>query len=78
MMQTYSSSEHNSGIVAYEAGQDYINVKFSDGAVYAYTSASAGMQKINQMKLLAASGRGLNTFINHHARKGFSRRMLTA
>ncbi|EHQ29269.1 hypothetical protein Mucpa_5194 [Mucilaginibacter paludis DSM 18603] len=62
-MQRYKSTV-NSGVLAYEIGEDRIKVKFLDGTVYLYTYQSAGEENIEQMKALAEKGRGLTTFIN--------------
>ncbi len=73
-MQRYSDIDRNSGVVAYETGSDYIRVKFDDGAVYLYTYASAGSQRIERMKELATRGDGLNAYINNHVRKAYERK----
>jgi hypothetical protein len=61
-MQRYTDIDRDSGVVAFEAGSDFIRVRFSDGAVYLYTHASAGSQHIERMKVLAARGDGLNAY----------------
>jgi hypothetical protein len=73
-MQRYSDIDRDSGVVAYEIGNDFIRVRFSDGAIYLYTYASAGRHNIEQMKVLAARGDGLNAYINDHVKKGYARR----
>ena len=73
-MERYSDIDRDSGVVAYETGPDYIRVKFSDGAVYLYTSLSAGSRNIEQMKILAARGEGLNAYINDFVRKLYARK----
>ena len=62
-MQRYKNSV-NSGVLAYEIGEDRIKVKFLDGTIYLYTYQSAGEYNIEQMKMLAEQGKGLTTFIN--------------
>lgn len=59
----------DSGVLSYEIGNDFIIVKFKTGAVYTYTYASAGKEKVETMKMLAKSGDGLNSFINRYAKK---------
>ena len=71
-MESYRNLGGNSGVEAYEIGQDFIKVQFSDGAVYMYTYASAGGGNIEQMKQLAANGQGLNSFINTVVRNGYA------
>ncbi len=73
-MEKYSDIDRDSGVVTYEIGEDFIKVKFSDGAIYLYTNTSAGHHNINQMKLLASRGDGLNAYINNHVRKGYAKK----
>ena len=73
-MEPYRNIGGDSGIAGYESGADFIRVQFSDGSVYLYTYASAGSQVIEQMKTLAASGHGLNAFINTNAKKAYARK----
>ncbi len=73
-MQRYGNLSGNSGVVAFEAGADFIKVQFKDGDTYTYTALSAGAQTVARMKQLAQAGRGLATFINtnkpRYAQKG--------
>jgi hypothetical protein len=73
-MEMYKNTRRNSGVSAYESGSDFIRVKFKDGAVYLYTVASAGLNNINEMKVLAVNGNGLNTFINQNVRKNYAKK----
>lgn len=68
-MERYIDTNGDSGVLNYEIGDDYIVVQFKTGAVYTYTYASAGKEKIETMKVLAKSGNGLNSFINKYARE---------
>jgi hypothetical protein len=70
-MQRYKNSV-NSGVLAYEIGDDRIKVKFLDGTVYLYTYQSAGAKNIEQMKALAQIGKGLTTFINQSVREQYA------
>lgn len=63
-MQPYGNRAGDSGVVAYEAGTDFIRVRFTNGDTYLYTYESAGAHNIEQMKELAAAGRGLSTFVS--------------
>ncbi|QJR36782.1 hypothetical protein HKW67_15285 [Gemmatimonas groenlandica] len=72
-MQVYRDLNGDSGVDAYETGDDFIRVQFSKGSVYLYTDASAGREHIEAMKELAARGEGLNTYINKYVRKLFAR-----
>ncbi len=73
-MQPYTDKNGDSGIKAYEAGSGYIRVKFKDGAVYLYDDAHTGADNINKMKILAANGDGLNSFINTNVKKKYARK----
>lgn len=72
-MERYLNINGCSGIDAYEIGDDSILIKFKNQSVYLYTNDSTGSDNIKQMKILAQSGRGLNTFmnqnVNNYARK---------
>lgn len=70
-MQRYKNLGGDSNVTAYEYGSDFIRVQFGDGSVYLYTNSSAGSFNIDQMKRLADSGRGLNSFINTTVRKSY-------
>lgn len=71
-MRTYADVDGDSGVAAYEAGADYIRVRFEDGSVYVYTDESAGASNIEQMKELAAAGDGLNAFINTNVKHSYA------
>ena len=73
-MEIYQDRDGDSGVAAYENGENFIRVKFKDGSIYRYTFASAGQSNIEQMKSLAVAGDGLNSFINKFVRKSYERR----
>lgn len=73
-MERYKNSGGNSGIAAYESGDDFIRVEFRDGSVYLYTYVSTGAGDIEKMKELALAGSGLNSFISRHVKKRFARK----
>lgn len=73
-MERYRNLSGDSGVVAYEIGSDFIRVQFADGAIYLYTYASAGSHNIENMKQLARTGQGLNSFINTTVRKAYARK----
>ncbi len=70
-MKRYANRSGNSGVVAYEIGPDFIDVKFQDGWVYVYNYASAGASQVERMKTLAASGQGLCTYISQRVKTNF-------
>ena len=75
IMHSYKNLQHNSGISAYEIGEDFIKIEFSGETLYLYTYQSAGRQNIEKMKKLASAGEGLATFISQHVKDGYSTRL---
>jgi hypothetical protein len=73
-MVTYRNLGGDSNVRAFEIGSDSITVQFGDGSFYLYTYRSAGQGNIEQMKVLAMAGRGLNSFIMLHAKYGYERK----
>jgi hypothetical protein len=68
-MKQYNSI--NSNIVGYEDGEDYIDVYFTNGSSYRYSYSSAGSTNVEQMKILAKSQNGLNSYINKNCKYGY-------
>ena len=63
-MQKYKDINNDSGVEAYDIHEDSITVFFKGSPKpYKYSYASAGIQNVEHMKKLAASGDGLNSFI---------------
>lgn len=73
-MERYKNLSGSSAISAYETGEDYIRVQFKDGSVYLYTYDSAGADDIEEMKILAESGQGLNAYINMNVKKDYEKK----
>ena len=71
-MQPYQNNNGKSNIDAFEIGDDFIKVSFSNGTEYIYTYDSSGQEVVDQMKGLALSGSGLNGFINKYAKETYS------
>lgn len=72
-MELYKNLGGKSGVRAYAIGNDYIDVKFSSGAVYRYSYKSAGASKVEEMKRIALQGYGLNSYIMRHAKYDYER-----
>jgi hypothetical protein len=70
-MVRYRNLNGDSGVAAYEIGADYIRVQFSTGAVYSYSYRKAGSGHVEQMKLLALRGYGLNGYINKYVKYSY-------
>ncbi|MDY6391980.1 MAG: hypothetical protein SPL80_03985 [Bacilli bacterium] len=75
MFIKYKDINNDSGVSEYELGSDYIAVRFKGTLkTYYYTYESAGQEHVEQMKRLAASGDGLNSYIGHHCRNLYDKR----
>jgi len=75
-MQHYKDLNNDSGILAYESGDDYIKVQFKDGAIYLYNYNKPGSQHIEEMKRLANNGNGLNSYIGKYVKSNYAFRMI--
>ena len=71
-MEKYGKVFRNSGVVGFEAGHNYIKVKFADDSEYLYTDKCTGAHNIINMKKLARRGEGLNTYIAAYVGGKFS------
>lgn len=68
-MERYRNTGGDSGVVAYEIGPDHIIVMFSGTSrSYTYSYGKAGSSHVEQMKTLALSGSGLNSYINKYVK----------
>ncbi|HYE53733.1 MAG TPA: hypothetical protein VD996_02785 [Chitinophagaceae bacterium] len=65
-MKPYKDRSGNSGVKFYEIGEDWIRVRFVNGDVYKYSEKSAGKEHIDQMKILAETGKGLSGYISRY------------
>ncbi|MCD6724637.1 hypothetical protein FLL78_09810 [Vibrio cholerae] len=73
-MQVYRDINNDSGVRGYEIGSDRITVWFEGNQrSYTYTYETAGRIHVENMKVLAASGDGLNAYINRNVRSNFVR-----
>jgi hypothetical protein len=70
-MRRYQNQHGDSGVVAYELGEEFIDVKFVGGEIYHYTSRRPGDRDVQHMKELALRGEGLSTFISRHIRNRY-------
>lgn len=68
-MERYRNSGGDSGVSSFEIGTDYILVKFSGNSrIYSYSYRKAGQHHVENMKRLARSGSGLNSYINRYVK----------
>ena len=69
-MRPYKSlSGKESGVIAYESGEDFIIVEFRTKEKYYYSYKSAGESTIEKMKAIAKVGKGFSTFISQEKPK---------
>lgn len=67
-MERYLDLDGDSGIFAYEIGDTYIRVQFNTTfKIYTYSYRSAEANRVEDMKRLARSGDGLNSYIKLNA-----------
>ncbi len=72
MFVLYKDIDGDSNVDCYEIGNDYVAVKFFGTArIYKYTYASAGVDRVERMKVLAKNGDGLNRYINLYVKNGY-------
>lgn len=72
-MKTYKNLSGNSGVVAYEIGKTFIKIKFDgESGIYTFDYKRPGKQLVEQMKLHAAKGMGLGSFISEKVGANFS------
>ena len=73
-MIPYKDVDGDSNVEAYEIYPTAIAVKFNGpDKIYVYSYSSAGMSNVEQMKRLAQSGDGLNSYINTYCKYNYER-----
>jgi hypothetical protein len=71
-MERYRNSGGDSGVSSFEIGTNYITVRFSGSIrTYQYSYRKAGQHHVENMKRLARSGNGLNSYINRYVKNLF-------
>ena len=68
-MTTYNDVTGTSGITSFQISDDSITTEYKNGSAYQYSDQVAGAANVGHMKTLAASGQGLNSFINKNLTK---------
>ncbi len=74
-MERYQDLSGDSGVYAFEIGDDSITVEFKGGATYLYNYASTGREYTEKMKVLALSGDGLNSYINKYVKNMYASKL---
>lgn len=71
-MKRYMDLSGTSGVRAYTIALQAITVQFADGGIYVYSYASAGRERVEEMKRCAQAGRGLSTYISQHVGQAYA------
>jgi len=76
MMTSYRNSSGNSNVASYEATEESIHVVFKSGRYrnYLYNSVRPGQTVVERMKVLAAQGYGLNSYISSTVKNRYARK----
>jgi hypothetical protein len=74
-VEVYRNLGGNSGITAYKIEDDSIEVEFRGQSVYLYNYQKPGQKDVENMKKLAVSGQGLNSYISKYVRDRYARRL---
>jgi hypothetical protein len=62
-MKEYKNVHGSSSVLAYEYGNDWIQVKFESGTTCKYTYKNSGRFNVEAMKQCADNGKGLSSYI---------------
>lgn len=73
-MKPYMNYNGKSGVVEYDTGVDWFLVRFRDSSLYLYTEKSTAAEHIYQMRRLAETGSGLNSYLNRVVGKQYAGR----
>jgi len=71
-VEVYQNLSGDSGVARYSVSPDSIAIEFMNGSTYVYDYATTGEEAVEEMKMLARHGEGLNTFINRHVKKRYA------
>ena len=68
-MDRYKNLGNDSGISYYQIEDESISIWFKGNSkIYSYSYIRAGQAHVENMKQLAANGRGLNSYINRYVK----------
>lgn len=74
MIQPYADIDRDSNVRAFELGPTWIDVYFhGEPKPYRYSHSSCGSYHCEQLKVLALSGDGLNSYIMRNIKYGYER-----
>ena len=70
----YKNLSGKSTVVSYALSKDQVKVNFTNQLKYVYSNQITGRENIAKMKVLAAAGKGLGTFIAASLADKFARK----
>jgi hypothetical protein len=73
-VEVYKNINGSSNVKGFELSDTCIIVWFKDGSKYRYSQLKAGIANVSQMKILAVSGCGLNSFINKNVKMQYDQK----
>lgn len=75
-MNIYRNLSGHSNVQSYQITTTSVIVMFKVATrLYSYSHASAGAYHVEELKKLAVSGRGLNSYIMKHVRNNYDRQI---
>ena len=75
MIEKYKNLSRNSGVIHYQIGDNFIELRFNNaGLVYKYTSTNPGKSYVSEMKKLAKLGKGLTSYRNIKVKSFYSKK----
>ncbi|SLJ84915.1 hypothetical protein [Psychrobacter sp. DAB_AL43B] len=75
MIKIYGNYSNKSGIEAYEVNDESITIHFKGGGIYLYNYFATGITHIIEMKRLAVTGNGLNSYISKNVKDNYVKRL---
>ena len=73
-MTRYLNYGGSTDVAAYEAGYDFIEVQLRNGEIYRYDYSKPGQHHVDQLKLLAKRGAGLDQYLNDRLRNQYAQK----
>lgn len=74
-MTRYKNLSTDSGVTAFDIGDDHIIVEFKSGDRYLYNFDIPGKDAVEAMKILATKGIGLSTYISKAIRGRYAQKL---
>ena len=74
-MKRYRNLDGDSGVTAYECGDDFIRIRFVNGDIYEYTDEATGAEHVANMQKLARVGQGLASYVGRFVHNSYARKL---